>query len=56
MKITHLIVKFFSLDSFALEDNGKFKNFPTGSVTHGSEMTFLEFLELFKSFRLSLSF
>ena len=39
---------FSSLDT---DDNGKLKYPGSGSITHGSELTFLEFLDLFKSFR-----
>ena len=41
-------------DGFSADDGGsggKLKTFRTGSVTHGSELTFNEFLDLFKSFR-----
>ena len=41
----------FSLD---LDDGGKLKYPCSGSITHGSELTFLEFLDLFKSFSLRL--
>ena len=41
----------FSLD---LDDGGKLKYPVSGSITHGSELTFLEFLDLFKSFSLRL--
>ena len=42
-------LQFFS--SLDTDDNGKLKYPGSGSITHGSELTFLEFLDLFKSFR-----
>jgi hypothetical protein len=43
-------VFFLSVDSIQ-EEVSSIKGLRSGSITHGSELTFLEFLELFKSFR-----
>ena len=43
----NLILFFSSVD---IDESGKVKYPHTGSITHGSELTFLEFLDLFKSF------
>jgi hypothetical protein len=51
MILTDLDAFFVRFDGFSTDDAGKLKTFRTGSVTHGSELSFTEFLDLFKSFR-----
>jgi hypothetical protein len=35
----------------SMEDAKRLSYLKTGSITHGSELSFMEFLDLFKSFR-----